>query len=328
MEVEEEFRILQGNISKHLTTGRKNIIFQEGIISPEVMKYMFGDFVEDVTRSRVTVSEMSHFIHINESVFINTLQHAGPNEVLVHGYSCRQIERIDMTGKLNKEIKLQTDCEDFILIDNDVIYSHFRDMAIRYLPSTGSVSDIYSTAPHFPVGINTSRDGNILVTLCGCSDRNITSESRGHIIQINTSGGLIRKYGYTDCHSDKVLTWPLTVAQNINLDICIIDRLDKDCRSRLVVITISSQVKFIYTGQSSLREMFVAFDVSCDHRGRILVTDLHNHAIHLLNADGHFIQYVLSNQSPLLWPTSLALDRKTLWVGCREGVIRVYNYSD
>ncbi|KAK3105854.1 hypothetical protein FSP39_007170 [Pinctada imbricata] len=90
----------------------------------------------------------------------------------------------------------------------------------------------------------------------------------------------------------------------------------------------SSKLRYTYTGQPALKEKFVCNDIACDHHGRILLIDVFNHAVHLLREDGHFLQYVLTEQSPLKWPQSLGLHGGTLWVGCQEGVVRVYKYSD
>ncbi|KAK3106154.1 hypothetical protein FSP39_013803 [Pinctada imbricata] len=89
-----------------------------------------------------------------------------------------------------------------------------------------------------------------------------------------------------------------------------------------------SQVRYTYTGQAALMKRFICNDMACDHHGRILLVDILNHAVHLLREDGHFLQYVLTEQSPLKWPQSLGLHGGTLWVGCQEGVVRVYKYSD
>ncbi|KAK3105932.1 hypothetical protein FSP39_008886 [Pinctada imbricata] len=74
--------------------------------------------------------------------------------------------------------------------------------------------------------------------------------------------------------------------------------------------------------------MFTCSDVACDHHCRILLTDLYNHAVHLLREDGHFLQYVLTKQSPLWGPQCLGLHGDTLWVGCEKGVVRVSKYSN
>ncbi|KAK3106691.1 hypothetical protein FSP39_025305 [Pinctada imbricata] len=168
----------------------------------------------------------------------------------------------------------------------------------------------------------------MLVTLCSCKTSQITSESYGEVYNINNNGGIIKKYINTEGDKDKRFINPCRIVQNINLDLCVVDRVDKEFRSRLVVVSITSKRRFTYTGQPSLKKIFSCKDVTCDNHGRILLTDLHNDAVHLLREDGHFLQYVLTKQSPLCGPRALGLHGDTLWVGCDDGVVRVYKYKD
>ncbi|KAK3096657.1 hypothetical protein FSP39_002153 [Pinctada imbricata] len=125
-----------------------------------------------------------------------------------------------------------------------------------------------------------------------------------------------------------MFTLPKRLAQNLNLDICVVDYTDKESNSRLLVITATGKVRFIYNGQSSLQRKFAARDVCCDNRGRILVVDLHNNAVHLLREDGEFLQYVLTELNELRGPRCLAMYEDTLWVGCRKGLVKVYRYYE
>ncbi|KAK3105691.1 hypothetical protein FSP39_003532 [Pinctada imbricata] len=233
-----------------------------------------------------------------------------------------------MTGRVIKERKLPTDCADFIIMENDIIYTQFGNKKIRRMSFSGTVSDVISTAPLHPYGISTSRDGGILVTLCDCFPKDITTSSKGEILQITSTGGITKRYGHTEGHTDRVLINPRRVAQNVNMDLCVVDTIDKEYNSRLVVSSIKGYRKFSYIGQPSLKKMFSADDVVCDHRGRILVTDYYNHAVHLLSEDGHFLKLILTEQSPLWRPRCLSLQGDTLWVGCEKGVVRVYKYNE
>ncbi|KAK3089236.1 hypothetical protein FSP39_002011 [Pinctada imbricata] len=201
-------------------------------------------------------------------------------------------------------------------------------MIRRCSSSSGTVSDVISTAPLGPDGICRSHDGGMMVVLCSCDTPQITSESYGQVYHIDNKGGIINKYTRAEGNKDKLFICPGKIAQNINLDLCVVDIVDKEFRSRLVVISVASKLRFTYTGQPALKEKFSCRGVTCDGHGRILLADLHNHAVHLLREDGHFLQYVLTKQSPLWGPQSLGLHDDTMWVGCDKGVTRVYKYSD
>ncbi|KAK3106145.1 hypothetical protein FSP39_013617 [Pinctada imbricata] len=168
----------------------------------------------------------------------------------------------------------------------------------------------------------------MLVALCSDFTKKITSESYGEIYNINNKGGIIKKYINTEGDKDKLFVNPCRIAQNINLDLCVVDWVDKEFRSRLVVVSVTSKRRFTYTGQPALKKKFSSDDVICDQHGRILLTDDYNNAVHLLSEDGHFLQYLLTEQSTLRRPRCLGLHGDTLWVGCDKSVVRVYKYKD
>ncbi|KAK3105856.1 hypothetical protein FSP39_007194 [Pinctada imbricata] len=214
------------------------------------------------------------------------------------------------------------------MIDNDIVYTLFSSKIIRRVTPSGTESDICSTTPLHPVGICKSYNDGLMVTLCSCDTPEITSDSYGEVHHIDTSGGIIKTYTHTQDRKRKLFINPSRIAQNKNTDLCVVEYIDREFRSRLVCVSMLSQVRYTYTGQPALTEMFSCNDIACDHHGRILLTDFDNHAVHLLREDGHFLQYVLTEQSPLWGPQCLGLYGNTLWVGCEKGVVRVYKYSD
>ncbi|KAK3106335.1 hypothetical protein FSP39_017951 [Pinctada imbricata] len=213
------------------------------------------------------------------------------------------------------------------MIDNDIVFTNFGSKVIRRVTPSGTENVICSTAPLHPVDICKSYDGGLLVTLCSCNVSEITSGSYGEIHHIDKLGGIIRKYTHTEDNRNKLFTYPNRVAQNINTDLCVVDIIDKEFRSRLVVLSLTSKIRFIYTGQPDMTETFSIKDVCCDHQGRILLNCLLNHVVILLSEEGVFLQYLLTRQSPLFGPRSLGLHGDKLWVGCEKGVVRVYNYN-
>ncbi|KAK3106689.1 hypothetical protein FSP39_025234 [Pinctada imbricata] len=114
----------------------------------------------------------------------------------------------------------------------------------------------------------------------------------------------------------------------MNTNLCVVDVIDKEWTSRLVVLSVTSKIRYIYTGQPDMKEKFRPKDVCCDHQGRILLNCLQNDVVILLSEDGLFLQYLLTRQSPLWSPRCLGLHSDTLWVGCSEGVVRVYKYNE
>ncbi|KAK3106270.1 hypothetical protein FSP39_016449, partial [Pinctada imbricata] len=199
---------------------------------------------------------------------------------------------------------------------------------IRLFTPPGKESNICSTHPLHPTGICKTQKGGILVCLADCSSQVMASTRTGEVHHINTSGRILHIYNQTGEKEKYIFKHPQRIAENRNTDLCVVDLLDKNWRSRLVVVSSTSSIRFTYYGQPKLKEEFRSYDVCCDEAGRILVTDLLNHAIHLLREDGHFLQYVLTEESPIFKPTCIGLHGDTLWVGGAKSVVRVYQYSD
>ncbi|KAK3107120.1 hypothetical protein FSP39_007690 [Pinctada imbricata] len=334
MEMEEEF-YKKKEILSSLQTTAWGVKFVEGTSSRNTLQHMFGRVVKEDTSDQVGTSDVkvnviSYFTHVDDSAFIRSIRTISNTEAWITRYKIHQTDKVDSTGAVIQERKLPTSFDDFIIEDNnDIVYTHFGDKMIRRCSSSsGTVSDVISTAPLHPVGICRSHDGGMMVVLCSCDIPQITSESYGQVYHIDNTGGIINKYTCAEGNKDKLFICPGKIAQNINLDLCVVDIVDKEFRSRLVVISVTSDLRFTYTGQPALKEKFSCKDVTCDRHGRILLADLHNHAVHLLREDGHFLQYVLTKQSPFWAPQSLGLHDDTMWVGCSKGVVRVYKYSD
>ena len=161
----------------------------------------------------------------------------------------------------------------------------------------------------------------MLVCLCDGNVRDITVDSKGEIHHMDIEENVIKKYQHCSDGQTKLFTSPRRVTQNINLDICVVDMIDKTFRTLVMGVTLNGRQKFSYTGQASLKQKFSASDVCCDQNARIKLTDTLNNAIHVLSADGHFLQILLGEQDGLFLPRALALHEDKLWVGCGEGCV-------
>ena len=241
----------------------------------------------------------------------------------LHQMSSSKILLVDSSGEVKQEREINFTCPDFIVLDNDDhVFTRFGKHEIRKVLPTGNISVVCSTAPLCPTGICRSRDGrHILVCLCDCNVTDITTESKGEIHYMDMEGTLSRKYQRCSDGMTKLFTNPRRVTQNVNLDICVIDVIDTEFRTSVIGITEGGVVKFTYTGHTSLEEPFSASDICCDQYKRIMLTDTLNDAVHVLSADGDFLQFLLTTQDGLWGPKSLALREDTLWVGCCKGEV-------
>jgi hypothetical protein len=93
----------------------------------------------------------------------------------------------------------------------------------------------------------------------------------------------------------------------------------------VVILSSSGRVRSVYH-RENLNKDFCPLDLECDSRCNILVTDLYNHLIHLLSADGQFLKFLLTEKE-VNFPTVLSLYGSTLWMGDLQGTVKVFQYK-
>ena len=120
----------------------------------------------------------------------------------------------------------------------------------------------------------------------------------------------------------------MSVAVNkVNQDIYICDHDYNYWNSSGKVVTIGAdgKVRYEYTGQDD--KVFAPADVCTDQMGHVLITDYWNHRVHILDQEGRFIQYILTEQQGLSGPTTIGVDGEGyVWVGEDNQCVNVARY--
>ncbi|KAK3582876.1 hypothetical protein CHS0354_012488 [Potamilus streckersoni] len=211
---------------------------------------------------------------------------------------------------------------DCIAIDETQdLYMTSSDQRMIGRPGPGFSLEKFKMLPGYhPRGITTTQNGEILVCLTqSLAFQDYKPSHKNKVMKLNDKGEVVEEYGA----DGKLFMYPLRLAVNVNGDICV-----TDCQKKCVFILKSDgTVKSIYEGMNSteVEKEFEPRGIACDSRGHILVADSANHAIHLLDHNGQYMQLLLTESEGLFGPYALATDADDcLWVGGRDAALKVF----
>ena len=225
-----------------------------------------------------------------------------------NGWKILQME--DRDGTIRKTINT-----DFFIYgmavtsDGDILLTD-RDNSCIKLVTKGRISTLFSTS-WVPGGLCCLQSNDIVVTFGG--------DSKGVIY---SSSGQIRQ---TLDHIQ--FRWPMSVSENkVNQDIYICDKEGGvfDSAGKVIAVAADGKYRYQYTGQGESE--FTPMGICTDQMGHVLITDFDNHCVHILDQEGHFIQYILTSQHGLHKPNTIDVDKEGhVWVG-NNGCVKVARY--
>ncbi|XP_078312760.1 uncharacterized protein LOC144619208 [Crassostrea virginica] len=139
--------------------------------------------------------------------------------------------------------------------------------------SQGSVAKVFSTDPLSPVGISSTLDGHLLITLKDSESKlyQPNSRSRRLVRRMSLKGNVIREYEFQKGGKMGLFTVPCRVLENLNTDVCVINATS-DSTGELVILSFSGSLKTVYPEQDQ-RDNFKFTDVVCDPQSNIIVSE-------------------------------------------------------
>ena len=144
----------------------------------------------------------------------------------------------------------------------------------------------------------------------------VTFYREGRVVIYSMSGKVIKEL------DKKLFRDPHRVAQSkVNSDLYI-----NDGAKKVVALDKDYRVRYEYTGQSDGKYAFDPCGLCTDNAGHVLITDGINNRVHILDRDGQFLQYLLTEELGLGQPWSIDVDSEVnVWVG-RWGGVKVVKY--
>jgi hypothetical protein len=284
------------------------------------LEYLIGQMfdVEDVS-----ATESNSFKYSDKQVHL--LSAFNENESYIKYLNSGYIERINKHG--GKKHRHNVTAWDFYATDTgDVYFTDSKARTIARLTPSGSVSTVVSTHPLLSLAICQSVDGGLLVTLGDSESKTyeLNSYSRRLVRHVTLTGDVIHEYEYQEDGETRLFTFPIVVQQNGNSDICVVNWISVYI-GHMVILSSSGRLRSVYH-RENLNKDFLPYDVECDSRCNILVTDPHNHLIHLLSPDGQFLKFLLT-ENEVIKPIVLSLYGSNLWVGDGQGSVKLFQYK-
>ena len=202
------------------------------------------------------------------------------------------LQLVDKRGSISDTITVDFIINDMaVAADGNLLLADYNK-CFKSVSRQKNIRTLFSTSEK-PWGLCCLPNGDIVVTF-----------KQDKKVQVYNRNGKMRQ------SFDHIkFEYPNKVAVNkVNNDINICDK------RKLIAITADGQLRYEYTGQGDSK--FDSQDVCTDQLGHILITDYHNHRIHILDQDGQFIQYIMTSKQELHKPTTIEVDKEGyVWVG-------------
>lgn len=295
-------------------------IFVKGNIEIHLVEKMLGKAQNVSDMNATAISEFN----IGEKT-IASISPESEDIAWIHGVSEDFSTLSTIKGERKRKQKHSAYFGDCTLMENgDMYFNDYMAQCIKRLSTTGAVSVIKETKPLTPLGISLMSEGWLLVTLDSEDFDSKFEKGKNLVWHMSPGGRVLKEYEFELDGQTRLFACPYRAVQNGNLDICVVDVLTANS-GRVVVLRKEGALKFRYFGFDSTKP-FDPSMICCDVSNNLLVSDYSNDRVHIITADGQFIRYLLTNQNGLLKPYCLAMVNNILWIGCRDGKVKVVRH--
>ncbi|XP_062572287.1 uncharacterized protein LOC134234249 isoform X2 [Saccostrea cucullata] len=204
--------------------------------------------------------------------------------------------------------------------DGDLLYSYWETRTVNKV--NNAQTEVIRLQGWRPLHLCVTSSGDLLVTMY--SDDGDDDKTQSKVVRY--SGSTETQTIQFDEEGKPLYSGNTEykfISENRNLDICVADSE----AGAVVVVNQTGKLRFRYTGHPSTtkNEPFEPFGITTDSQSQILTADYHNHCIHILDQDGHFLHYI--DNCDLKEPFGLCVDKSdNLFVTEYEGKIKKIKY--
>ena len=220
----------------------------------------------------------------------------------------RKIELVDRNGLVRDTIHTDFDFADTVLSPNgDILMCDVNNKCIKAISVEKKVKKLCKLKWE-PKGLCYLHSGDIAVTFY----------TEGRVIIYSMSGKVIKEL------NKKLFNTPYTVAQSkVNSDLYISD----NGAGKVLALDKDYKVRYEYTGQGE--RYFWPRGLCTDAAGHVLIINFSNQRVDILDEDGRFLQYLLTEEHALGMGGVGTVDTDSegnAWVGEYYGGVKVVKY--
>ena len=329
LRLQEKIRILLSRVRMHdPVRSEDHVEFDEGQIDIHSLERMFGLVVRESSQNLAvdiegtTLTEQFNFqVTANP---ITSLSEKSLEQTWVYGRNDKEIKLCNTDGGVVRKFELgDTVIRGFVRLDNgDIIIADGVNRVLsRWSNKDGDIKTLTNLSPFEPLGVALSHRKELLV---GMKDR---FNTRRIVQRMAINARVLHTYEYEEGHREWIKYYlfnsPDRVAENFNRDLCVVDSLSRNT-GRLLIISEAGKLRVIYEGQN-LGRMFKPSDVCCSKNSEIILGDPRNNAVHVLDKDGTFQRFLLTDCS---YPSALRLTPNRILMGSENGSVHVFEYEE
>lgn len=306
-------------------------LYADGELSEITLKKMFGTVISEIRdlskddnkRPTLKVTKVSMFACGSEDI-VGVCPFNG-DVAWIHPRKGSHNIMINVNGHPMSSADFGFVVTSFAPSKNGKIY--MSDYSVNKIYSMDSSKQFTTeiTLSLHPIGINVCSNGDILICVTYEWIYNTTTKSQRKVIRMSKEFKEKQTFELDDL-GDNMFTLPIAVAENLNNDICIVDKTASD-KGRLCVLNTTGKLRFIYE-HSGAKQPFDPSAVCCTKHSNIIVTDSANHAVEIVSDNGEFLHFLITEKGGCLSPLSLGKDIVgKIWIGCGNGKCIVLKYG-
>ena len=299
-------------------------VYTEGDMDRDSLNKMIGKVTEISTSTNT--AEMTSSFQYKDTDVVTICPTTDKEAWLTYGGPA-EINILRSDGNHTKTIKYNASSFSFIPYDGGFLVCNRKQKNILKIDISGKSSLWMNTSPLEANCIGEALNGNVLISLCDEYSGARTEQSQRSVRMVTPSGDVLHSYEYGEDGITPVLTCPQRVTQNYNSEVCVVNKYEiakGNWRGNVCVFYEDGGLRFVYNGHDG---EFNPCGICCDSLCNIICVNNMHDKIHVVNSEGSFLKYLFTRDTCVPKPIALALHRGVLWVGSREGEVRVYRYS-